>query len=263
MSEQTKLVAVGETYGRWTVLGPVVVQRGRAKWLVRCSCPDRTEREVLENNLKRGISTSCGCHQRQRASEESKKHGLTNHALFRTWAQMIQRCTNAGLKEYLPYGGRGISVCERWRTSFPNFLADMGPKPSPKHTLDRIDNNGNYEPGNCRWATLAEQAVNKRTTRRVTIGGESLRIPEWCERIGISRATFYHRLYDGWTEIDALTTPAWGRGSSTASRMGGKIPERKRMALELLCQGVAPAEVARKVGVARETIWRWKKALDG
>ncbi|MCY1042702.1 hypothetical protein OV208_15360 [Corallococcus sp. bb12-1] len=121
---------------------------------------------------------------------------------------MLTRCTNSNYPGFDKYGGRGITVCERW-TSFENFLADMGERPTGM-TLDRIDNNGSYAPGNCRWATLKQQSRNKRSSRNVTIDGVTLTVAGWCERLGVKRATVYDRLKLGWSIERALTIPLRG-----------------------------------------------------
>jgi hypothetical protein len=120
---------------------------------------------------------------------------------------MKSRCFNPNHTAFRYYGGRGITVCERWRDSYENFLADVGPRPSDKHSLDREDNDGHYEPGNVRWALPKEQARNERSNRHVTIGPETKTLAEWLERFGIARKTFYTRLAQGWSEVEALTTP--------------------------------------------------------
>lgn len=121
---------------------------------------------------------------------------------------MRTRCSNPQFKDWAIYGGRGISVCPEWN-SFERFFADMGPKPGPLFTLDRIDSDGNYEPTNCRWATRKQQANNwKHRNRRVTFNGETLSLPEWAARVGITRESLRDRLDSGWTVEMAMTTPA-------------------------------------------------------
>lgn len=129
---------------------------------------------------------------------------------FYTWASMLRRCTYSWDQAYPSYGGRGIKVCDRWRKSFYSFIEDMGEKPAGM-TLDRIDNNGNYEPGNCRWATAKTQTRNRRNTRRLTYGGETRSLTEWAETKGISIATIRSRLRWGWSDEAALSTPTEGR----------------------------------------------------
>jgi hypothetical protein len=138
------------------------------------------------------------------------KHGVTHSPEHRSWLSMMTRCLWSGPErpDYALYQGKGITVCERW-LDFANFLADMGPKPTPKHTLDRIDSDGNYEPNNCKWSTAREQARNwKRRNFRIAFRGESLLTSEWAERIGITRESLRDRLNGGWSVERALTTPA-------------------------------------------------------
>jgi hypothetical protein len=111
---------------------------------------------------------------------------------------------------YENYGGRGITVCDRWRDSFVAFYEDMGERPSPKHSIDRIDSNGNYEPGNCRWATPKQQMNNRRANRMITIDGETLSLQKWADRSGINRSTIYSRVGHGWPLDKAVSVPAGG-----------------------------------------------------
>jgi hypothetical protein len=136
-----------------------------------------------------------------------EKHGLANSPEYYAWQQVIQRCTNPKAKKYPSYGGRGITVCERWTNSFSAFLADMGFRPTSLHTLDRKDNNGNYEPGNCRWATRKEQQANLRSNRILTFNGESHHLAEWSRRIGIGRQALEKRLNRGMALEQALSKP--------------------------------------------------------
>jgi len=148
-----------QRFGRWTVLGSSASRRER--WDCRCDCG--TTRSVRGSTLVAGESRSCGCLQREIAAALTKEtHGQSRTALYGTWNMMIQRCTNPHVERYPLYGGRGIKVCERWRNDFAAFAADMGPKPSPQHSIDRTNNDGDYEPGNCRWATRSEQQRNTR-----------------------------------------------------------------------------------------------------
>lgn len=148
------------------------------------------------------------------------KHGLSYTSEYRAWQTMRLRCTEPTNPAYASYGGRGITVCERWLNSPSNFLADMGPKPSPAHELDRYpDNNGNYEPGNCRWATRAENDRNRRSNRLLTFRGETQALAEWCERMKLPRDTVRKRLESGWSVDEALTTPVRPKApNGTAAR---------------------------------------------
>jgi hypothetical protein len=125
---------------------------------------------------------------------------------YTTYHSMLERCYNRKQKYYKNYGGRGIKVCARWRKSFENFLSDMGRRP-PGLTLNRIDNDGDYTPKNCNWATRKEQTRNSRTARFIEYGGERRTVSEWADKLRVPRQVIYHRLFDGWTEERALSTP--------------------------------------------------------
>jgi hypothetical protein len=134
---------------------------------------------------------------------------------------MIQRCEDKNYHGYHRHGGRGIKVCPQWRADFTTFLADMGLRPSKAHSLDRRDNSGNYEPGNCRWATRKEQSRNMRTNRLLTINGETKPLAEWADVSGLPRKLIGDRLASGWSEEKAVTTPArtWTRRQQLKKRV--------------------------------------------
>lgn len=137
-----------------------------------------------------------------------EKHGLSKHHLYKTWLNMKDRCRNPKNPYYHNYGGRGITVCAEWDESFVAFLRDVGERPSPAHTLDRKDNNGNYEPHNVRWVTKKQQAHNMRKNRLLTFNGKTQTLAAWAEEIGLVPSTLHHRLFVAGLSVEkALTMP--------------------------------------------------------
>lgn len=199
---------LGDRFGRLVLicdLGTVGPHRFR-KWRVRCDCG--IEYELLQPSLHRG--RSCGCLKREKLQQRMTKHGKASTPLHNVWIAMKQRCNNPRNANWHKYGARGIAVCERWQNSFENFAADVGYPPDAtlgKWSLDRIDNNRGYEPGNVRWATPLQQASNTRTVSRLTLRGVTRTRHEWAELIGISSQVISHRLRRGWTTEQALLTP--------------------------------------------------------
>lgn len=139
--------------------------------------------------------------------ESDRKRG-TRTVEYSTWSGMITRCENPRSKDYSRYGARGIKVCERWRNCYDNFLKDMGRKPGKSYSLDRINNDGNYEPGNCRWASKKEQSNNQRTNVKLVHNGQTATVAEWAELTGLRHDTIGFRLRTGWSVSRTLTTPA-------------------------------------------------------
>lgn len=140
----------------------------------------------------------------------TKTHGLTNTPEYEVWCGVKKRCGNPKSTNYRRYGQRGIMVCERWQHDFPAFLADMGPRPTPLHTIERIDNDGHYEPSNCRWATRSEQAYNRNTSdfsRLLTLNGITQTITAWARDLSVSRQVINQRLKHGWSIEQALSVP--------------------------------------------------------
>jgi len=132
-----------------------------------------------------------------------RTHGMTRAPEYGVWRDMLQRCTNPKCRAYRIYGARGITVCERWK-SFENFFADMRNRPTSKHQIERKDNDGNYEPSNCKWATKKEQANNRRTNRNLTLSGKTMCVKEWSKLIGVTEKTIRRRLKGGWSVEETL-----------------------------------------------------------
>lgn len=172
-------------------------------WLCRCDCG--TSRQYPSTSLTNGHTRSCGCMAHEETSARFRVHGKAKTPTWQCWSNMRRRCTDATQPMYHLYGGRGISVCLRW-SKFQNFLADMGVRP-PGTSIDRLDNNGNYEPSNCRWATAVQQANNKRNNRLVTVNGRTQTIAQWSSEIGIGASTLCARLDCGWSPEKTMTSP--------------------------------------------------------
>lgn len=204
----------GQRFTRLTVLGRAGLTGNRhPAWRCRCDCGNITV--VGGGELRTGNTRSCGCYRRDVMPELSRKNSTTHgHSVgslaneFRIWVGMIMRCTNPKDTSYSNYGGRGIVVCERWR-SFDDFIADVGPRPSRRHSIDRHPNNdGDYEPANVRWATDVEQARNKRNNRILIVRGVRMTLSEAVLISPLKTAASIHaRLRRGWPEESAVLAP--------------------------------------------------------
>lgn len=220
-------IVIGHKYGRLTVLSQNTerTKKQLSWWNCRCDCGAI----VISRSycLKVGIPKSCGC-ARADSNKSRATHGCSRRSKatpeYCAWQGMKQRCYYPKMENYPFYGGRGIKVCSEWRKSFTAFLADMGKKPHPSYSIERINTNGNYEPGNCVWATKLQQANNTRTNRIVEINGKKNTLANWCREYGIPRATVNSRIWQGATVVEAVTRPIdtrrrgrWPAKSETAS----------------------------------------------
>ena len=206
-----KPLVIGEKFGRWTVLEELFEARKDRRAKCQCDCGE--VRLVRIADLRHGKSRSCGCATVEATVIRCTKHGFAGRgsrpAAYRTWKEMRKRCLSSKSSRYHDYGGRGITICDRW-LDFENFYADMGDPPSPAHSIERIDNNSGYSPDNCKWATNKEQQRNKRTSRMIEFQGQTRCASEWEEILGFRRLTLINRLNAGWSVEKALTTPIAG-----------------------------------------------------
>lgn len=200
----------GKRFGRLLVVGLErrrVGKRIRIYWTCHCDCGETVS--VESSNLRSLRTNSCGCLQRELSTIQATKHGQSRSALYHIWYGMIMRCTNPNDRAFKNYGGRGITVYPAWLSSFEAFARDMGPRPSPEYSIDRIDNDGNYEPENCRWATRRQQGRNRRGLIRVNYQGKTVCLKEAAEAAGIEYKLAHDRIFSlGWSVDDALSIPA-------------------------------------------------------
>lgn len=210
-----RLDLVGKRFARLVVLadaGRITHPCGSSHsiWLCRCDCG--TETKVYGSALKNGNTKSCGCLLIDVATNRVRSHGKTGTPTYRCWQAMLSRCRNSNAACYANYGGRGISVCGRW-LRFENFAADMGAHPGLGYSIERINNDGNYEPGNCRWASRREQNRNKRTNVVLTLNGTTKLLKDWATDLGIDQASLRERL-NKWPLERALTQPKHGASNA-------------------------------------------------
>lgn len=173
--------------------------------LFQCDCGNK--KEINLNSVLRGLTRSCECLNMEKRSER-KTHGLRNHNLYRIWRGIIDRCTLKGNQNYYLYGGRGITICNEWKSDFKSFYDWCIENGWQKDLqIDRRNNNGNYEPNNCRFVTAKENAFNRRTNRYLTANGETKTLKQWADYLNIGMPTIFRRIKRGWSEQKALTTP--------------------------------------------------------
>ena len=207
----------GQRFGRLVVLSRTE-DKDRPRWNCVCDCGNQI---VLPTEQLRGGTKSCGCYRREWASTIEVKHGGCRRGnrdrLYSVWNMMKQRCNDPNNKYYRNYGGRGISVCREWSENYEAFrdwAVKNGYDPTAPHgecTIDRIDNNGNYCPENCRFVSMKEQARNTRSNHLITFNGKTQPLKAWGEETGIYYLTIYQRLKSGWSVEEALTTEPWRR----------------------------------------------------
>lgn len=187
----------GQRFGRFVVIERVPNRYKQRFWKCICDCGNIVE--VRGDHIKSGATKSCGCY----SKESHKKHGRSRTPIYKVWQAIKDRCYNKNNSQYKDYGGRGIYMCERWLDSFENFLKDMGNKP-PNMTIDRIDNDGPYNPENCRWATKKQQVLNRRNTLNYTIGHKTQCLKYWCDELCISYKTALYHIKRGKSIYEVL-----------------------------------------------------------
>lgn len=190
----------GKAFGRLMVIELLGRHNGRTFWLCRCECGVTTEAD--RNHLLSGRTQSCGCYRKETTSEKNMTHGCSHTKTYKSWTAAKQRCLNPENADYPDYGGRGIVFAASWM-QFENFLADMGMRPEGL-SLDRIDPDKGYEPGNCRWATDYTQSNNRRSVRLITFRGETKSLTQWAETFGLRKGTLHGRLGRGMSFAEAV-----------------------------------------------------------
>ena len=209
----------GRRFGRLTVLD----EAGRDQWrhlLWKCKCDCGAIRLVTQWNLVAGITVSCGCYAKDRASKQLKQHGLSSNRFFETWTSMMKRCYNPNCSGYYRYGGRGICVCDEWHDvkTFIDWCESQNPPENMQ--IDRIDNDGNYSPDNCRFVTIKENNNNRSSCMYITFQGRTQSLTKWCEELGLPYGTMRSRIHSlHWDPDKAFLTPVNKQRSRDVSKL--------------------------------------------
>jgi len=202
-----RLDLTGAVFGRLTIDSYFGLSKDK-RTLWNCSCSCGNKKVASRHELRSGDTKSCGCLRIEMTRARSSTHGKRGCNEYKIWLSMKDRCLNKNANNYNNYGGRGISVCDEWGKSFSAFYADMGRRPSLSHSIDRIDNNGNYTKNNCKWATRREQNNNRRETIFVEYGGARLCLSSMCEKTGINYHCAQQRLHKyKWSVFDTFSKP--------------------------------------------------------
>ena len=201
---------LGKKFGKLTVISRDFSKKGRAHWFCKCDCGKTKKNSVNSYDLIKGKVSSCNCLYKEVSKEANTKHGLSNHRLHRIWCTMRRRCYSPKMNEYENYGGRGIIVCDKWQgtngfINFYNWAITNGY--SPNLTIDRIDNDGNYCPENCRWSTQKEQQNNKSSNRIVQYQNRFYTVSQLATKLDIPYATLLWRINNNWREEDLKMKP--------------------------------------------------------
>lgn len=213
--------AAGTRFGRWTIIEESPKADIR-RYFVVCDCG--IQRHVNMASLVNGESLSCGCLAREGTSIRARTHGLTKTRQYRIWRSMRQRCLNPKVVEYSRYGGRGITICDRWRDSFEAFWEDMGPTYAPHLSIDRIDNDAGYAPGNCRWATSKQQAMNRSNTLVAQTPIGPMSVQSAAKLTGLSLHCIQHRVKTGKTGHDLVKPSQRPHSRKSVSAIATDLP---------------------------------------
>lgn len=204
---------VGKVFTYLTILeeAPTRKYKNSIQRRIICKCKCGKIHETNLPAMINGSTKSCGCYNREKVGIRSTKRQTTHNKsrtdTYHLWVTMRNRCNNEKYHHYSDYGGRGIKVCERWNTSYENFINDMGERDGKGLSIERIDTNGNYEPSNCRWATAKEQANNRRNTIYIKVGDKKETLSYWCEKYGLSKSMIYGRIKRGEQKDEKLLRP--------------------------------------------------------
>lgn len=218
--------AIGESFNLWTVVSEAKKRGYSRYYLCRCRCGRL--KEVFVSNLKKGLSKSCGCQRDALTSVRSRTHGMSRKTEYQAWSGAKARCYRPTCKSFIDYGAVGIRMCDRWLNSFEAFYADMGAKPYPSATIERIDSSGHYEPSNCRWASKAEQSRNTNRNLIISHNGMTMTASEWSRKIGGNDLIVSCRIRRGWSIEDAITIPPMPMQDNWRGRRYTRQPAKNR-----------------------------------
>lgn len=223
MGKSTLIDLTGQQFNRLKVIRRAPNRGKQTYWLCECQCENKTLKEVRGADLKNGTTKSCGCWKKevdmQKIKEFNKsigyeEHGMSDSRIYSIWLDMNRRCADENRERFKDYGGKGIEVCNSWKNSFKSFKDwALANGYSEELTIDRIDNNGDYEPDNCKWSTYKEQNNNRGYHRFVEINGVVKNVTQWCEELGMDKHLVRSRIHKGWSEEEALLIPIGVRRS--------------------------------------------------
>lgn len=238
----------GQRFGKLKVLS-ISHKKRSSYWCCKCDCGSQVI--IREWCLLNGTRTTCGC-VGHKTNLKHGQSGRTRTKEYYTWCSMVGRCQNPNLPMYKRYGGRGITVCERWRNSYETFLSDLGKAPSKKHSIERINNDGNYEPGNCKWATNDEQQRNRQGVILVTHNNLTLPLSDWCNRLKLNRSTVRKYLNNGKTFPDII---------NSYKTRPHKIPNIAEVIIikTFLKEGISHRVIAKEFLLGHQTVYKIAK----